>query len=109
MNDQSLGSGNIHRRGDVDRPGKATFCLLGALLVAVCATAVAVVSTAYQGRVLTHQLAGLEGQAEDFRDEWHRLLLEQGVWSENGRVAEIANTQLGMEAPDPFAIVSVQR
>lgn len=108
MSDQPSGTGNVQRRGDVGRPGKATFCLLVVLIGAVCATAIGIVSTAYEGRVLTHQLAGLETQSEQLRDEWHRLLLEQGVWSENGRVAEIAITQLNMEAPDPFAIVSVQ-
>ena len=81
------------------------FC---ALLVAVCATALAVVHTAHESRALNHELAQLQKAADRERIEYDRLLLEQGAWSGHGRVSELAAGELAMEAPDPFAIEIVK-
>lgn len=82
--------------------------LLVGLLVAACATALAVVQAAHQSRDLNHELATLEQVAERARTEYDRLLLEQSAWSGHGRVTELAQEKLSMEAPDPFAIVIVE-
>ncbi len=79
-----------------------------ALLVGVTGTALAVVQTAHQSRALNHELAQLQREADRARIEYDRLLLEQGAWAGHGRVMDVAQEQLGMEAPDPFAIVVVE-
>lgn len=78
------------------------------LLVAVTATALAVVQTAHESRALNHELAQLQREADRARIEYDRLLLEQGAWAGHGRVMEVAQEKLAMEAPDPFAIVIVE-
>lgn len=78
------------------------------LTVAVAGTALAVVQTAHQSRALNHELAQLQREADRARIEYDRLLLEQGAWAGHGRVMELAQDRLDMEAPDPFAIVIVE-
>ncbi len=82
---------------------------LGVLLGAVCATAVSVVETAHHGRELANRLELLEDQADRYRMEWDKLLLEQGAWSGHGRISDIAGRRLDMEAPDPFEIVTIRQ
>ncbi len=82
--------------------------VLCVLLVSVTATALAVVKTAHESRALNHQLAQLQRASDQARIEYDRLLLEQGAWAGHGRVMDLAQEKLSMEAPDPFAIVIVQ-
>ena len=80
----------------------------GSLLVAVCGTAIGVVHTAHHSRQLAHELAALEHEADRARIEYDRLLLEQGAWAGHGRIMQLADTRLDMEAPDPFTTVTVR-
>jgi cell division protein FtsL len=76
------------------------FCLI-VLLVAVVVSAVAVVWTRHQSRVLFVQLTQLQGQRDALNIEYGQLELEQATWAEPRRIDSEARTKLGMFMPSP--------
>jgi cell division protein FtsL len=71
------------------------------MLAAVLASAIAVVWTRHQSRVLFIQLSQLQGQRDELNIEYGRLELEQATWAEPRRIDSEARTKLGMFAPRP--------
>jgi cell division protein FtsL len=78
------------------------------LLCAVMASAIAVVWTRHQSRVLFVQLTQLQGQRDDLNIEFGKLELEQATWAEPRRIDSEARTKLGMAMPSPQDIRLVQ-
>jgi len=74
--------------------------LLACLGIAIFATALQVVSTRYENRLLVVLLQELKVQRDELEREWGQLLLEQGTWSTHGRIEELARTKLNMTIPD---------
>ena len=72
-----------------------------ALLVAVMASAAAVVESSHRCRALYTELRHLEAEGQDLREQWGRLLLEQSTWAAPDRVERIAREALGMRVPTP--------
>lgn len=68
--------------------------------VAIFFTALQVVSTRYQNRLLVVRLQELKVQRDELEREWGQLLLEQGTWSTHGRIEELARTRLNMTIPE---------
>jgi cell division protein FtsL len=83
------------------------FCLL-LLLSAVMVSAVAVVWTRHQSRVLFVQLTQLQGQRDGLNIEYGQLELEQATWAEPRRIDDEARSKLGMFTPRPQDIRLVQ-
>jgi cell division protein FtsL len=79
------------------------------LLTAVMASAIAVVWTRHQSRVLFVQLTQLQSQRDDLNIEYGRLELEQATWAEPRRIDDEARSKLGMFMPSPQDIRLVQR
>ncbi|HEX7342501.1 MAG TPA: cell division protein FtsL [Rhodanobacteraceae bacterium] len=78
--------------------------VLLALLVAVIASAIAVVWARQENRTLFMQLSNLQSRRDHLNIEFGRLELEQATWADPTRIEAIARGQLGMIAPKPAAI-----
>lgn len=82
-------------------------CLV--LLAAMLASAVAVVWTRHESRVLFVELTRLQNARDALNVEFGRLELEQATWAEPGRVERVARENFGMIDPPPDAIGLIQR
>jgi len=71
------------------------------LLVAVIGSALGVVWTRHESRVLFVQLTQLQRQRDDLNIEYGRLELEQATWAEPRRIDDEARRKLGMVDPRP--------
>lgn len=74
------------------------------LLLAVMASAIAVVWARHQGRVSFVELTQLQEQRDTLNVDYGRLELEQATWAEPGRIETIARNQLGMVTPAPAQV-----
>jgi cell division protein FtsL len=80
-----------------------------ALLLAVLSSAIGVVWTRHESRVLFVQLTGLQNQRDELNIEYGRLELEQATWAEPRRIDEEARSKLGMFMPRPQDVQLVHR
>ena len=71
------------------------------LLFAVVASALGVVWTRHESRVLFVQLTQLQNQRDDLNIEYGRLELEQATYAEPRRIDDEARQKLGMVDPRP--------
>ncbi|MEX2367113.1 MAG: cell division protein FtsL [Pseudohongiellaceae bacterium] len=69
------------------------------LLIAVMISAIGVVYSTHQSRNLLNELQQLEIVRNQLQVEWGQLLLEQSSLVSQGRVEDIAMSELGMEVP----------
>lgn len=76
------------------------FAIIGSLSIAAFLSALEVVSTRYQSRLLVVRLQELQIQRDELEREWGQLLLEQGTWNTHGRIEELARSKLNMTIPD---------
>ena len=96
------GADSANRRGMHRRSrGWGWLAANGALLLAVMASAAAVVESSHRCRALYAELRQLEAEHRGLREQWGRLLLEQGTWAAHDRVERIAREELGMRVPAP--------
>lgn len=79
--------------------------LTGALVSLVMASAISVVYSKHANRKLFVELQQLEKSIDELNVEWGRLQLEEGAWSDHGRVEKIARTKLDMSLPDINSVV----
>ena len=82
---------------------------LSILLLAVIASAIGVVWTRHESRVLFVELSRLQGQKDDLGVEYGRLELEQATYAEPARIDAEARGKLGMFTPKPQDIQLVRR
>lgn len=75
-------------------------CLL-MLLVAVLASALGVVWTRHESRVLFVKLTALQNQRDELNIEYGKLELEQATYAEPRRIDDEARQKLGMVDPRP--------
>ena len=71
------------------------------LLCLVLLSALGVVWTRHESRVLFVQLTTLQNQRDALNIEYGRLELEQATWAEPRRIDSEARSRLGMLAPRP--------
>ena len=81
---------------------------ISVLLLAVMASAIAVVWARHQGRVSFVELTQLQNQRDALNVEFGRLELEQATWAAPGRVEQIARGQLDMVNPAPAQVQMIQ-
>jgi cell division protein FtsL len=79
--------------------------LLGAVLI----SAIGVVWTRHQSRVLFVQLTQLQNQRDDINIEYGKLELEQATWAEPRRIDSEARSKLSMVTPRPQDIQLVSQ
>lgn len=72
---------------------------LGMLGTLVLGSALAVVYTKHESRVLFAELQALQGRSDELEIEWGQLQLEQSTLAAHQRVERDARERLGMVAP----------
>lgn len=88
-------------------PGIRRAGLLGVLVVAVLASALAVVYAKHENRKLFAELQALTQQRDQLEVDWSRLQIEQSVWSSHARVEQLGREQMHMRSPGPDEIRSL--
>lgn len=79
--------------------------LVGLLFVLVMSSALGVVYSRHQSRVLFMELQQVLERRDELNVEWGRLQLEQSTWATHGRIEREARTRLGMRMPDARSTV----
>jgi cell division protein FtsL len=79
------------------------------LLLAAIGSAIGVVWTRHESRVLFVELSRLQTQKDDLGVEYGRLELEQATYAEPSRIDGDAREKLGMFTPKPQDIQLVRR
>jgi cell division protein FtsL len=79
------------------------------LITAVLSSAIAVVWTRHESRVLFVELTRLQNQRDDLNIEYGKLELEQATWAEPRRVDDESRQRIGMVNPKPQDIQLVRR
>ncbi|KFF49021.1 cell division protein FtsL [Gammaproteobacteria bacterium MFB021] len=69
------------------------------LIVALLASALAIISTSHLTRLQYARLQKLENQRDALQTEWGRLLLEESTWSSPARIEALASKRLDMRVP----------
>lgn len=82
--------------------------VLGALLLAVVGSGIAVVYERYRHRQLFVELTRLERERDELNIEFGRLQLEQATWAQANRIDQVARERLGMKFPGSDDIVVVR-
>ncbi|MCV6610218.1 MAG: cell division protein FtsL [Amphritea sp.] len=83
--------------------------LVIALIVAVVVSALWVIWSAHQYRLLFNQQQELVQQWDELQVEWGQLLLEQGALAANSRVESVAIKRLSMRIPDQVEVIRDER
>ncbi|MCG5515085.1 MULTISPECIES: cell division protein FtsL [Ectothiorhodospira] len=73
---------------------------LAILFVAVMASALAVIHSKHQSRVLFMEWQREVNLRDELNVEWGQLQLEQSTWATHGRIEEAASQRLDMRLPD---------
>jgi cell division protein FtsL len=82
--------------------------IIGALVILVVASAVGVVYSQYEVRVLFAKKQALIAQRDALNVEWGRLQLEQSTWGTQSRVEHVARQKLQMVTPAPDSVEFVK-
>ncbi|HEV2333111.1 MAG TPA: cell division protein FtsL [Gammaproteobacteria bacterium] len=86
-------------------PSRAVVVLLG---VAVFLSALALIDSRHQNRILFEQTQQRREQRDQLNVEWGRLLLEQSTWSTHAYIEQSATQKLDMHTPVNPEILVVQ-
>ena len=78
------------------------------LLAAVLISALAVVSTNHRARKLITEFEREQERMRALDVEWGQLQLEQSTWANHARIEQIARDKLGMRAPRPAQIITLE-
>lgn len=77
------------------------------LVLALLASALAVVSSQHEARALFRELERAQERARALEVEWGQLQLEQSTWAAHVRIERIARERLQMHAPVAGRIIAV--
>lgn len=77
------------------------------LALAGLVSAIAVIEIRHESRLHFAELQRLHNERDALNTEWEQLLLEEGAWSQHGRIEQVARTRLGMKMPGREQIVVV--
>lgn len=73
--------------------------LIGVLLLLLLVSAMSVVYSSHQSRILFNEWQMLQKEAYRLDEDWGRLLLEHSTWAAPDRVERLASERLKMRAP----------
>lgn len=76
------------------------------LIFLVVISALGVVRTKHENRVLVNQLDSMRAEKERLNMEWAQLQLEEATLSHHARVEKNAHEQLGMTEPSDYVVVT---
>ena len=77
-------------------------------MIADVSSALGVVYTRHQSRLLAVELGALEGQMDEGLAEWSRLQIEQGWLADASQIEKTAREVLQMQQPDQTHILVVR-
>lgn len=77
------------------------------LAAAVLISALMVVYTRHESRLVFAEIQALEKRRDALNEEWGRLQLEQSTWAMASRLESLARTKLGMQQPSPDQLVLI--
>lgn len=77
------------------------------LIGAVLGSAMLVIETRHESRLLFAQLQDLRAERDALNTEWEKLLLEEATWAQHRRVEETARQRLAMALPGREQIVVI--
>jgi cell division protein FtsL len=86
-------------------PGRIYWLGFCVLLLALMGSALAVIYTTHVNRGRLNALQQLEQQRNAMQDEYGRLLLEQSSLVSQGKIEDMAVSELGMQTPDMSKVV----
>lgn len=75
------------------------------LVILVMSSAISVVYSKHLNRKLFVELQQINKNIDDLNIEWGRLQLEEGAWSDHGRIEKIARSKLNMMLPGIDSVV----
>ena len=78
------------------------------VLLADVSTALGVVYTRHQSRLLAVELSALESQQDEGLAEWSRLQIEQGWLADASRIEKTARGVLQMQQPEKTQILVIR-
>ena len=78
------------------------------LLVLVLVTSFFVITIRHENRLAFIQLQKYEEIRDQLQTQWGQLMLEKATWAIEHNIADDAGTRLGMAAPPPEKIITVQ-
>lgn len=79
--------------------------LLLALVALNMVSAVAVVESTYQTRLLVYQLQSERLEQDQIASRWAQIQLENSTWGSPDRVARIAQGNIGMVQPHKYVVL----
>jgi len=82
---------------------------LGILVLLVMASAISVVYSKHLNRKVFVELQQVNKDIDELNVEWGRLQLEEGAWSDHGRLDKIARTELDMLLPGIESVVYLKQ
>ena len=77
-------------------------------MLAILMSALSILYMKDLNRRLFIQYQMLESVGDQIQVDWGKLLLEQGAWSTQSRIQEVAQTTLEMRVPAPQEIVLIK-
>ena len=84
---------------------KANFLWIGGLLVLVLGSALAVIYSKYQSRLLFVEIQKQERELDHYEVEWGQLQLELTTLAEENRVEQVARDKLKLVMPQRDKII----
>jgi len=78
---------------------------LSVLVVLVMMSAISVVYSQHSNRKLFVELQQVNKNIDNLNIEWGKLQLEEGAWSDHGRIEKVARTKLNMLLPGINSVV----
>ena len=85
--------------------GRKDLVILSGLLVVLFLSAMAVIYSKYQSRLLFVRIQQIERQLDDFEVDWGRLQLELTTLAEENRIENVARKDLKLQMPDRNKVV----
>ncbi|HNE25929.1 MAG TPA: cell division protein FtsL [Pseudomonadales bacterium] len=85
------------------------FCMT-LLILSVMGSALGVIISAFENRRYLAEIESLRADARNMQVLWGQYLVEKNTWAAYGRVHDMAEKDLGMQAPqtDKIIVVKVQ-
>ena len=87
---------------------RSQILILILVLAAVISSALGVVYTRHQSRLLAVELGALEARQDEGLAEWSRLQIEQGWLADASQIEKTARGVLQMQQPDETQILVVR-
>lgn len=91
--------------GPFDHVFTRQFFSVVCLFMGMLATAIGVIYTKHQSRILYAELQTMQQQRDTLQAEWTQLLLERGTWLSDLRVEQVASKELSMHTPKHIKVI----